>query len=186
MKLGIREILFVVLMLGMLGSSYVFVFKPAAEKRVARQEEMARKRKELADVRQATAGIGNIEAKIQELQEAIKFFDAKLPQEKEIDKILNELWQLAQQNRLQTETIKTMKSERFAGYSEQPITMSLAGDCMGFHSFLKQLERLSRITRVSHIKMEKLPNREGEVRAQMTISIFFESGGNGSRVASMR
>src|SRR5207237_272995 len=111
----------------------------------------------------ATTGISDLEKKIADLQSAIAFFESKLPQEKEIDKILQELWQMAEANALQTKTIKTLKSERAGGYSEQPIQMTLSGDFHGFYSFLLQLEKLSRITRVSQLKLEKITTNEGEM-----------------------
>jgi type IV pilus assembly protein PilO len=175
MKLGIRELLFFALMLGLLGCSYVFVFKPAAEKRLARQAETDAKRQALVNLKQSTAGIQDLERKIDEVEKAIKFFESKLPQEKEIDKILREVWQMAEQNALQTRTIKTLKSERNAGYSEQPIQLSLAGDFQGFHAFLRQLEKMSRIVRVNQMKLEKVTARDGEMQAQLTITIYFES-----------
>ena len=54
------------------------------------------------------------------------------------------------------------------------IQLSLAGDFNGFYAFLLQLEKLPRITRVSQMKLEKIDERDGEMQAQMTLSIFFE------------
>jgi type IV pilus assembly protein PilO len=184
MKLGIREILFFGLMAGLLACSYLFVFKPAAEKRLARQGEMEQKRQALMNLRQSTAGISDLERKIDEVEKAIKFFESKLPQEREIDKILTEVSQMAEQNALQTKTIKTLRSERNAGYSEQPIQMGLSGDFKGFHNFLRQLEKMSRIVRVQQMKLDKITTREGEMQAQMTITIYFES--DAPRMASAR
>ena len=183
MRFGIKELIFVLLMAGLVASSYIFVFKPAAEKRTGRERDIADRQKALADLKTATTGIGDLEKKIADLQQAIVFFESKLPQEKEIDKILQELWQMAESNSLQTKTIKTLKSERSGGYSEQPIQMSLAGDFHGFYSFLLQLEKLSRITRITQLKLDKITTKEGEMQAQMTMSIFFESDGSGSKVA---
>jgi len=184
MKYGLGQLLAVMLMLTLLGASYFFVFKPAADKRAARQADIAAKTKALAELKQATAGIANIEQKIDELQRAIRFFESKLPQEREIDKILREVWQMAEANSLQTRTIKTLKSERSAGYAEQPIEVSLSGDFTGFYSYLLQLEKLARITRLSQMKLEKITDREGEMKAQLTLSIFFESGGTAVPAAS--
>ena len=126
------------------------------------------------NLKQATAGIEDLGRKIDELQKAIDFFESKLPQEKEIDKILKEVSQMAEANTLQTKTIKTLKSERGPNYSEQPIQMSLQGDFNGFYAFLLQLEKLPRITRVTQMNLEKIDERDGEMQAQMTLSIFFE------------
>ena len=175
--------MFVLMMLGLLGSSYFFVFKRAEEKRDARTLEIKGKTKALQDLRQSTAGIPDIERKISELQTAITFFESKLPQEKEIDKIVKDVWQEAERNHLQMRTIKTLKTERLAGYCEQPIQMQLAGDFKGFYAFLLKLEEMARITRLSQMKLEKISNKDGEMHAQMTLSIFFESDG-ASKVAS--
>ena len=43
MKIGIRELVFIALMIGLAAASYVFVFKPAAEKRLARETNIARR-----------------------------------------------------------------------------------------------------------------------------------------------
>src|SRR5437870_4160986 len=156
MRFGLRELIFVGLMLGLLGCTYVFVFKKANARREQKLAEIESMDKSLTNLRRATAGIDDMNRKIGELQQAITFFQSKLPQEKEIDKILKEVWQMAEANSLQTRTVKTLKSEYGTSYSEQPIQMSLSGDFNGFYAFLLQLEKLPRITRVTQMKLEKI------------------------------
>lgn len=174
MKFGIREIIFVVVMLGLLGSTNYFVFSKANKKKAAMLSDIRAKQQALGNLQQATAGIDDLNHKIDELQKAITFFESKLPQEKEIDKILKEVWQMAEANQLTTKTIKTLRSERGPSYSEQPIQMNLAGNFTGFYAFLLQLEKLPRITRVTEMNLQKINDRDGEMQAQMTLSIFFE------------
>lgn len=174
MRLGLRELIFVLAMLGLLGSSYFLVFLKSDTKRQSLQADIESKRKALTNLRQATAGIDDMNVKIDELQEAIAFFESKLPQEKEVDKILKEVWQLAEANSLACKTVKTMKAERAAGYSEQPIQMTLSGDFTGYYAFLLQLEKLPRITRVTNMNLTKIDEHDGEMTANMTLSIFFE------------
>ena len=174
MKFGLREIIFVVVMLGLLGSTNYFVFSKANKKKQDLLADIHTKQAALSNFQQATAGIEDLNNKIDELQKAITFFESKLPQEKEVDKILKEVWQMAEANQLTTKTIKTMKSQRGPSYSEQPIMLSLSGDFNGFYAFLLQLEKLPRITRVSQMKLEKINDRDGEMTAQLTLSIFFE------------
>src|SRR5687768_1016134 len=174
MKFGIRELILVCAMVGLLVCSYLFVFKKANAKVVTLKSETETKQKALGNLDKATAGIEDLGRKIDELQRAITFFESKLPQEKEIDKILREISQMADANSLQTKTVKMLKAQRGASYSEQPIQVSLTGDFNGYYAFLLQLEKLSRITRVTNMKLEKLDERDGEMQAQMTLSIFFE------------
>src|SRR5689334_2568913 len=169
-------------MLGLLASSYYFVFTKANAKKQDLLAEIRNKQTALSNLQAATAGIEDLNRKIEELQQAITFFESKLPQEKEIDKILKEVWQMAEANQLTTKTIKTMKAQRGPNYSEQPIQLSLSGDFNGFYAFLLQLEKLQRITRITDMNLQKISDRDGEMQAQMTLSIFFEPDG-GSSVA---
>ncbi len=174
MKLGLRETIFFALMLGLLGCSWHFVFNKANQRRGALLADINAKESTLANLRSSTAGIADLSRKIADLQKAIAFFESKLPQEKEIDKILQEIWQMAEANSLQVKTVKTLRAEHAAGYNEQPIQMSLSGDFNGFYSFLLQLEKLPRITRIHQMTLKKIADHEGEMQAQLTLSIFFE------------
>ena len=174
MRFGIRELVFVTLMVGLLVSTWVFVFKKASARREAKLAEIAQMDKALGNLHKATAGIDDLNRKISELQKAIDFFASKLPQAKEMDKVLTEVSQMADANSLQSKTVKSLKTERGANYSEQSIQMNLSGDFNGFYSFLLQLEKLPRITRVTQMNLQKISDRDGEMQAQMTLSIFFE------------
>ena len=174
MKFGVRELVFVAVMLGLLGSSYFLVFNKANEKRVAVQAEIDRKQKELAELELATSGTADLKRKIEDLQKAISIVEDKLPQEREIDKVLKEVWQMAEANKLEQRTIKTLKSQRANNYNEQPIEMSLAGDFEGFYVYLQQLEKLPRLTRVTKMELTKMDDRDGAMEAKLTLSIFFE------------
>ena len=174
MKFGIREILFVVVMLGLLACSYFLVLTKAQQKVQTQERKIEEKQKALADLERATAGVADVDRKVEELQEAIKFFEKKLPQEREMDLILKEVWQMAEQNRLATKTIRTMKSQRGAAYSEQPIEMNLSGDFPGFYEFMLHLERLPRLTRIQNMSLDKINGQEGAMEAKVTMSIFFE------------
>jgi type IV pilus assembly protein PilO len=183
MRFGFREIVFVALMIGLLAISFLF-FKKTDEKRARILSEIHNQQTALNNLHTATAGISDLNKKIEELQQAISFFESKLPQEKEMDKILKEVWQMAEANALATKTVRTSKSERAGSYSEQPITMSLAGDFNGFYTFLLQLEKLPRLTRITQMNLQKISDHEGEMTAQMTLSIFFEPDTGSSATAA--
>jgi Tfp pilus assembly protein PilO len=173
MKIGFREIIFLTLMAALLAVAFLFL-KKTDEKRNKLLGEIRIEQAAITNLKTATAGIADLGKKLDELQQAITFFESKLPQEKEMDKILKEVWQMAEANSLQTKTIRTLKSEKAASFSEQPIQLSLAGDFTGFYSFLLQLEKLPRLTRINEMRLEKINDRDGEMSAQLTLSIFFE------------
>lgn len=174
MKFGAREVIFVVVMLGLLGSSYFLVFNKANQKRAALQAEIDRKQRALADLNRARVGIDDLKQKIDELQQAITFFEGKLPASREMDRVLEDVTRLARENGLEQRTFKTGKSKRAANYSEQPIEMTLAGDFEGFYVYLQQLERFERLTRVTKMDLLKMNERDGAMEAKLTLSIFFE------------
>jgi Tfp pilus assembly protein PilO len=174
MKFGIREIIFVVIMLGLLGSANYLVFSKSNQRKVALQSDMRGKQTKLLNLKEATAGIDDLDHKIDELQKAITFFESKLPREKEIQDILKEVSQKSNQHSLATKTVKTLPSEKGANYSEQPIQLTLSGNFEGFYEFLLELEKLPRITRITQMNLQKNPEHDGEAQAMITLSIFFD------------
>lgn len=174
MKFGAREFVFFTLLVGMLAGSWYFVFKRANDRREYLRAEIAQKETDLENLRKSTAGIEDLGTKIAELQKAIAFFESKLPQEKEMDKILKEVWQMAQANSLECKTIKTLKPERQANYSEQPIELIMSGEFAGYYNFLLQLEKLQRITRLHQMNLQKITSVDGQMSAKVTLSVFFE------------
>lgn len=173
MKIGFREIIFLSIMAGILAVAFLY-FRKTDVGRQTLVAEVAKDQNELTNLHRATAGIADLGKKINDLQKAIDFFQSRLPQQREIDKILKKVWQIAEANNLQTKTIRTLKSERYASFSEQPIQLSLSGDFNGFYSFLLQLEKLPRLTRITEMRLEKINGQEGQMTAQMKLSIFFE------------
>ena len=182
MKFGVRELTLLCALMGILALAFSDFRKRDTERRDL-EADTSKIRTELVSLKTATAGIEDLGRKIDDLQKAIDFFESKLPQEKEMDKILTEVSQMADANALQTRTVKTLKSERTSHYSEQPIQMSLSGDFNGFYAFLLQLEKLARITRVTHMNLQKIDEHDGQMQAQMTLSIFFEPETDRSAVA---
>jgi type IV pilus assembly protein PilO len=174
MKFGFRELLFLTLMAGMVAASYFFVINPLYLKRQAYIKDTDEKKSSLANLEQSTAGISDLGKRIDELQKAIAFFEGKLPQERELDKILREVAEKADKNNLLTRTVKPAKAERGPNYSELPITINLSGQFDGFYTFLLELEKLPRITRMTQMKLEKINERDGDMTAQVTLSIFYE------------
>ena len=71
MKFGIREIIFVVVLLGLLGCSYFLVLTKAQQKVQAQERKIEEKQKALSDLERATAGVSDVDRKVEELQEAI-------------------------------------------------------------------------------------------------------------------
>jgi Tfp pilus assembly protein PilO len=174
MKLGLRELAFVVAMIGLLAASYFVVFTKQDAKRRAKLEQRDAKLTALHEMDRASASVQDVDNKIRDLQKAIDYFESRLPQAKEMDKVLAEVWQLTESNGLRTQTVKTPASQRMNGFREQTVELNLAGEFTGFYEFMLKLEQLPRLTRVSKMNLTKITDKDGEMQAALTMSIFFE------------
>jgi Tfp pilus assembly protein PilO len=174
MKLGLREIVFILALLGLLGASYFVVFTKQDAKRRAKVEQRDAKLTALHEMDRASASVQDVDNKIRDLQKAIDYFESRLPQAKEMDKVLAEVWQLTESNGLRTQTVKTPPSQRMSGFREQTVELNLAGEFTGFYEFMLKLEQLPRLTRVSRMNLTKITDKDGEMQAALTMSIFFE------------
>lgn len=181
-SLPVRKIVLAVLLVAILLVAWWFVLRPNQAKNKAMLAEIEAKQAKLREIDQATALMGDLEKEIHTLEESIAYFQSKLPSEKEVDKVLQEIWKLAEANHLTTKSIRTL--QRGGGQesnptpqqaSEQPITVQLEGDFMGFYSFLLALEDQPRIMRINKMVLKK-PDKadEGIVRAEFIMSIFFD------------
>ncbi len=186
MRFGLREIMFLILLLAIPLGSWWFVLRPRNTQLSELREQIQAKRVKLKALGQASTTITELQREIDDYNAAIDFFRSKLPQEKEMDKVMREVWTLAKESELATKSIRTLKrsaalsiTDPDGPYAEQPISLELEGDFnQGLYNFLLSLEKKARITRIHQIHVKKLPKAaEGEVSARMEMSIFFERNG---------
>jgi Tfp pilus assembly protein PilO len=108
------------------------------------------------------------------VEDAIGFFESKLPPTSEIDKVLHDVTIIAQKRGLKPKTIRTLQTKDNSGYVEQPLKMELEGNFNSFYSFLLELENLPRIMKIREIELNKQKQSEGLVTADFIVSIFFQ------------
>lgn len=192
MKVGLREILFVILLLAIPVGAWWFVFRPANIQHSKMREQIAAKQEKLRKLNRVVGTVGELQKEIDSLKKAVAFFRSKLPQEKEIDKVLQEIWRLAEKNKLITKSIRTIsgckRTDDFyasSSHAEQPINILIEGDFKGFYSFLQDLECQSRIMRISKMKLAKPKTnrtkkvKNGYIQADFEMSLFFERSEEG-------
>jgi len=182
MKFGLRECVFAVMLVAIPLAGWWMVFSPQNAQCAQMRQQIQAKQAKLRELNRATATIGDLKQRIDKLQKAMAFFHSKLPDEKEIDKVLKGIWRLAESNHLKARSIRTLernKSSRSSssstGYREQPIQIKLAGNFLGFYSFLQALENEPRIMRIRQMTLKR-PRKgpEGNVEVEFTMTIFFE------------
>jgi len=182
MKLGLREILFIVMLMAIPLAAWQFVFVPQNHRNTELMKQIEARQERLRELNQTIATMGDLRKEIESLEQAVKFFQSKLPNEKEIDKVLQEVWRLAEGNHLTARSIRTLSPAAdkapiaaVDGPHELPIAMQLEGDFRGFYAFLQSLENQPRIMRIKKMVLEKLKDGpEGYIQAKFDMSIFFE------------
>ena len=182
MKTSKRELIFFVLLLIIPVSAWWVVIRPQNICNEKTIEQIKAKQTKLQALNRVTAAIGDLKKEIASQTEAIEYFQSKLPSTKEIDKVLGEVWRLAEANRLVTKSIKSLDKRREqyfttpgSRYAEQPIKIELRGNFMGLYSFLQALENQPRIMRIHKMDVKK-PTKaaEGDIEAEITMSVSFE------------
>jgi Tfp pilus assembly protein PilO len=185
MRFGLRETIFVVVLMCIPVSAWWFVLRPMNERKAEMIKEIEANQEKLRALNRVTGTIGDLQKEIEARRQAIDYFQAKLPSEKEIDRVLEEVWRLAETNRLITKSIRTLKRKQSSltsggGPSEQPIAVQLEGDFHGFYTFLQALENQPRIMRIQEMSLGKLRDApEGSVKASFEMFVFFEPDNEG-------
>lgn len=183
MRFGIRELIFLVVLLAVPVASWWYVFKPRNAEIQQAHLEVKMKQAKLDKLREVAKRIDDIGLAIEQGREAVELVEAKLPNREQVEDILENVWQLAKRNRLILRSVESEKPVPAALYMEQPLRMVVTGRFDGFYQFLLELENLSRITRIPRMKLERLGKSgslndadidSGLMTAEFTLSIYFE------------
>ncbi|MHC4638708.1 MAG: type IV pilus inner membrane component PilO [Planctomycetota bacterium] len=175
MKNGFRKLVFFLALVGIVYVAYQFMIKPANKELAQNRTELEKKLSKLDEFEKATAAAEGLTKQLEDLQEAIKFFEDKLPPTSEIDKVLKQVTLIVQKQGLKPKIIRTLKKKNNSGYIEQPLKMELVGNFTSYYSFLLQLENLPRIMKIRELEMKKLTNQEGKIETSFIVSIFFQN-----------
>jgi type IV pilus assembly protein PilO len=186
MKIGLRELMFFLVLLGMPAASWWFVFKPGSVEIADARGEIDARRQKLDQIQAMSRHINDMGPEIERLTQAINLFEAKVPAEKDVDVIVKQVSQLTSRHGLKSLSLRAEKGSTASRYGEQPLKMKVQGDFTSYYSFLQDIERLARITRVRQMKLVKLKDSEGQMEAEFTLSIFYESQDSGAKVAGVR
>ncbi len=173
MASSLRKLIFFILLLGVTYIAYRYMIKPAnrhlAEQKIRLETKLAK----LEEIEKAAATAQDLTNELEQLQEAIEFFESKLPPESQIHKVLENVTLIAQKQGLKPKTIRTLKRKSNSGYIEQPLKMELVGDFKSFYSFLLEIEKLPRIMKIRELKLKK--QNDSTITANFVISVFFQN-----------
>jgi type IV pilus assembly protein PilO len=174
MRFGFRELLLLAVLIALPLSSYWLVFRPVNSEIGQAKAEIEHMRLRLAKVQESTARNLDLQRENEESRHKIEAIEARLPSSKEVDTVVRQVSDLAVESGLESPAIESDKPVSAAVYMEQPLKMRIAGDFGGFHEFLRKLEALPRITRVLDMKMLRATEVNGHMKAEFTLSIYFQ------------
>jgi len=175
MTSGLRKVVFFVLLLGVAYLAYQYMIKPANRHLAEQKAQVRTKRAKLAEFEEASAAAAGLNKQLEQLQEAIKFFESKLPPTNEIDKVLQDVTVIGEKQGVKRKAIVRLKEKDNSGYIEQPLKMELVGNFSSFYSFLLELEKLPRIMKIRELELNKQAENEGQIEADFIVSIFFQN-----------
>ncbi|UCC23336.1 MAG: type 4a pilus biogenesis protein PilO [Planctomycetota bacterium] len=175
MKSGLRKAVLFISLLGISYIAYQYMIKPANKHLAAQKARVQAKLDRLEEFEQATTAAASLNKQVEQLQEAIGFFESKLPPTSEIDKVLHDVTVIVQKQGLRSKRVVRLKKEDNSGYVEQPLRVELEGNFNSFYSFLLELEKLPRIMKIRELELEKQIDDEGQIVADFVVSIFFQN-----------
>jgi len=175
MTSGFRKAVFSALLFGVAVVGYQYMIKPANSHLAKAKGRLETKLTQFAKFGKAAVAAEGLTKQLEELEEAIKFFESKLPPKSQVHEVLEQVTVIAQKQGLKPKTIRTLKRKDNSGYIEQPLKMELVGNFSSFYSFLLELEKLPRIMKIRELKLDKQKSTEGQISADFIISIFFQN-----------
>ncbi len=174
MSSGLRKFLFFLIIVGVTYLAYQYMIRPANKALSDQKSRLEAKAARLAEFEQAVAAAKDLNEQLQMLQQAVEFFESKIPPKSQIHKVLEQVTVIAQKEGLEPKTIRTLAKKDNSGYIEQPLQMQLVGNFNSFYSFLLELERLPRIMKIRKLELKKQKTGEGNIVADFVVSIFFQ------------
>ncbi|MHC4116893.1 MAG: type IV pilus inner membrane component PilO [Planctomycetota bacterium] len=170
-----RKVVFFILLMGVAGAGYYYMIKPANKILSEAKERVDAKLSQLAKFQKATAAAEDMTKQLEQLQEAIEFFESKLPPKSQIHEVLEDVTKIAQKQGLKSKTVRRLQRKDNSGYIEQPLKIELTGHFGSFYSFLLELEKLPRIMKIRELALKKEAGNEGRIAASFIVSIFFQN-----------
>lgn len=95
------------------------VVRPLGQRVAADQEAIRDRRDQLVKLQRVARRINDLQEEIKRLEDALAFFEDRLPQQREIDVILREVWVTAEARSLAARSIRTLKVETALRYNSR-------------------------------------------------------------------
>jgi type IV pilus assembly protein PilO len=176
MQFRFRDMMFISLLLGMVAGTYGIVTRPHAREREQLLAQIYSMDNQITAIGDSTDGIDGVANHINQQKQAVAFFQSRLPKEADIQKVIDEIVQTAAANSLQSGEVRILDRQQTDGVCARPVHMQFTGNFNGFYSFLLQLEQMHRVMKITQLDMAGGGDQNGQVRAELTLTIYCDSG----------
>ena len=141
---------------GVLGVYLYLLMIPLWEQKGKLEGELQSLQADLAQKRSIAANRVKLEAEIKELEKQLAAALVKLPEEKDIPKLLTQVNTLGQQSGLEFQLFRPGAPARKGFYAEVPIDIRVEGQYHSLGGFLDRVSKLERIVNVADLKITPL------------------------------
>lgn len=181
-----RYLLAGVLGVGILAAYVYLLMLPLRESKGRLETELQKIQADLDQKRLIAANRPRLEQEIKALERQLEAALVKLPEEKEIPRLLTQVNTLGQQNGLEFLLFRPGASVKKGFYAEVPIDIRVEGEYHSLGAFLDRVSKLERIVNVGDLKIAPLPaqrppgGRTIVADFKATTFTFLEKGGSAS------
>jgi type IV pilus assembly protein PilO len=171
----LRKLVFLILVVGLAWAGHQYVIRPAQQSLCESKDRLKLNRMKLSEFEKTTNTAADLTKQLEQLRDAITFFEQKLPPTSEIYSVLEQITLIAQKQGLNPKSIRTLGQKQNSGYIEQPLEMKFEGNFTAFYSFLLEIEKMPRIMKVRKLDVNKTRQIEGQISSDCIVSIFFQN-----------
>ncbi len=177
------------LLIGLLGGGIVAVYVwllmlPLWESKGRLETDLQKLQADLDQKRMIAANRPKLEAEIKVLEKQLDAVLVKLPEDKDIPKLLTQVNTLGLQAGLEFLLFRPVTSVKKGFYAEVPIDIRIEGDYHALGAFLDRVSKLERIVNVADLRIGPLSaekqqsNRTISADFKATTFTFLEKGGS--------
>jgi Tfp pilus assembly protein PilO len=157
------------------GGVHLFCIRPEMAALEAARSRTAVAELELTADQDRANNLPRVELEIARLRQRVERFDKKLPRQQDLAQFINDVTRISQDAALKKLSwhldSKPRQSDQL---TELPILFSFEGDFQtGVLPFLRGTEDMPRLTRIRKLDLKSTDARDGQVRAEVTMNIYF-------------
>ena len=163
------------LLLVVAGAIYFFCIRRANLELDAVHVEYAAAQAELQQDQDRTKNLPRVDMEIQRLRQRVEQFDKTLPKQQDLASFIDDVTRISQEASLKKLSWHLdSKPRRSDQFTELPIQFTFEGDFQsGVLEFLRGTEDMQRLTRVRKLDIKSTDARDGQVKAEVTMNIYF-------------